>query len=329
MKNGNLSIFVPHVGCPHQCAFCNQYRISSTEAPPTANDVKKMCDTFLPSKDGNLEIAFFGGSFTAIDENYMVELLAAAYPFVQAGSAKGIRISTRPDCINKHVLEILQKHGVTAIELGAQSMDNAILKKINRGHTTQDVIRASRLIKEYGFSLGHQMMIGLPFESNAEESAMLTAIKLAELAPDTMRIYPAITIKDTQMEAWYEGGEYKPLSIEQAVSICSRLLQFFQEKEIAIIRVGLHADEGLENGYVAGPYHAAFRQLCESNLYREHFETTLAAKPYGQYTISIAKNELSTAIGHKKSNILYFANKGYQLFFEESTILSKGTYNIN
>jgi Histone acetyltransferase len=328
MKKGNLAIFIPHVGCPHNCAFCNQWSISNTESPPTAEEVGDLCNKFLPEKDSNIEIAFFGGSFTAIPQEYMQEILETACHYVKAGRATGIRISTRPDYINENILNILKNYEVTSIELGAQSMNNEILAKIERGHTAQDLVKASRLINEHGFSLGLQMMIGLPFEDNYEKEALQTAIQIAELKPDTVRIYPAITLKDTQMELWYRNGEYKPLNVEQAVNISAKLLQLFEEKSINVIRVGLHADEGLENAYVAGPYHPAFRQLCEAYLYRTKLETTLAAIPQGRYTISVAKGELSTAIGQKKDNVLYFSNCGYQLEFEEIDSIPKGTYNI-
>ena len=175
-KHKNLSIFVPHAGCPNQCSFCDQRSISGTQNPPTAEEVSALCDEFLPKEKGDdYEIAFFGGSFTAIDREYMLQLLKAAYPFVQQGRAAGIRISTRPDCISTEILDILKQYGVTSIELGAQSMQDDVLKVNLRGHTEEDVVKASCLIKQYGFSLGLQMMTGLYGQKNYMEYALDTA----------------------------------------------------------------------------------------------------------------------------------------------------------
>lgn len=330
-KHGNLSIFIPHAGCPQQCSFCNQRSIANTEAPPTPEEVRNICDTFLPHNivaDKEIEIAFFGGSFTAIDRAYMMNLLKAAYPFVQAKRAVGIRISTRPDAIDYEVLNILKCYGVTSIELGAQSMLNEVLTKNERGHTAEDVINAATLIKAHGFSLGLQMMVGLPFEQDAKIAAMKTTKQLASLKPSTMRIYPAITLTGTQMESWYNKGDYIPLTLDEAVDICADLLTFFEKENIRVIRVGLHADEGLKAGYVAGPYHEAFRQLCTSKQYQNKLMQTLAVKPLGKYTIYIAKGEYSNVAGHKNTNKLFFENKGYILHIEETDAIQKGQFRL-
>ena len=204
MSHSNISIFVPHLGCPHQCSFCNQKHITGCSILPHAKDVDEAVEIAKKSKKydpNNTEIAFFGGSFTSIDPLYMTELLEAAYTHVENGSVAGIRISTRPDCINKEILYSLKNYGVTAIELGAQSMVDSVLVANNRGHLSCDVVTSSHLIKDYGFSLGLQMMIGL-YESS-KELDIYTAQKIIELQPDTVRIYPTITLKNTYLEKLY------------------------------------------------------------------------------------------------------------------------------
>ncbi|MBR7061045.1 MAG: radical SAM protein [Eubacterium sp.] len=193
MKKGNISIFVPHLGCPKQCSFCNQKTITGKQNQPTPEDVEKALETALKRRGYEYEIAFFGGSFTAIDRQYMISLLEAAFPYIENGSVKGIRISTRPDCIDTETLDILKKYGVSSIELGAQSMDDEVLQANLRGHTAKDVENASKLIKEYGFELGLQMMTGL--YKDTDEKAIETAKKIIALKPETVRIYPTVVLK--------------------------------------------------------------------------------------------------------------------------------------
>ena len=208
--HSNISIFVPHIGCPNMCSFCNQRYITGKNSAPTAENVEEAVLTALSSKNYNpetTEIAFFGGSFTAINHNYMITLLNSAFKYVHKGLVAGIRISTRPDAIDRGILTILKSYGVTAIEIGAQSMNDKVLKKNNRGHTAKDVQNASKLIKEMGFSLGIQMMTGLYGDNNSE--AIKTAKEIAKLKPDTVRIYPTIVLKDTDLAALYADGFYK------------------------------------------------------------------------------------------------------------------------
>ncbi|MGN1202728.1 MAG: elongator complex protein 3, partial [Eubacterium sp.] len=219
MKKGNISIFVPHQGCPCQCSFCNQKTITGQTKAPDKEDVVNAVETALKKKNFEYEIAFFGGSFTAIDRDYMTSLLDAAYPYVKSGQVKGIRISTRPDCIDDEIFELLKGYGVTAIELGAQSMDNGVLQANRRGHTAEDVVNASKLIKSYGFELGLQMMTGL--YTDTEEKCIETAKKIIDLAPDTVRIYPTVVLKDTYLAELYEKELYKPLNADESAELCA------------------------------------------------------------------------------------------------------------
>ena len=268
MSHANISIFVPHLGCPNQCSFCNQKHITSTRLSPDAKSVEEAVQLAKNSSKYNpnsTEIAFFGGSFTAIEREYMLALLKSAKAFVDSGDVKGIRISTRPDCIDDEILEILKEHKVSAIELGTQSLSDDVLNLNKRGHTATDVENAVNLIKKRGFELGLQMMTGLYGDS--AEKTVLTAKKIIELKPDTVRIYPTIVLKNTELEKLYLEGKYKPQEIDEAVTLCNRLRNMFEDVGIRVIRVGLHSID--ESSYVSGPWHPAFSELCESERYLE------------------------------------------------------------
>lgn len=311
-KHKNLSIFIPHLGCPNQCSFCDQRSISGAQSAPTAEEVAQICDEFLPRDNGeNCEIAFFGGSFTAIDRNYMVELLKTAHGFIQQGRAMGIRISTRPDCISTEILDILKQYGVTSIELGAQSMQDNVLKLNLRGHTEKDVEDASRLIKQYGFSLGLQMMTGLYGQKDYMEYAVDTADKFVALKPDTVRIYPTLTLKNTMLEQVFKNRQYIPPTVEQTVEICAVLMEIFDKAGIKIIKMGLHADTGLEDKIVAGPYHPAFRELCLAKQKLVKIKHQLTNTDKKSITIKVNPKQLSQWKGQKNSNINQLAQLGY------------------
>ena len=329
-KHKNLSVFVPHAGCPNQCSFCDQRSISGTQNPPTADEVSALCDEYLPKEKGDdYEIAFFGGSFTAIDRGYMVSLLSAAQPFVRQGRAAGIRISTRPDCISEEILGILKQYGVTSIELGAQSMQNDVLAMNLRGHTAEDVEKASALIKQSGFSLGLQMMTGLYGQKDYMEYALDTAAKFVALKPDTVRIYPTVTLKNTLLEHKFSTGEYTPPTLEQTVEICAQLMDIFEENDIRIIKMGLHADTGLEGKIVAGPYHPAFRELCMAQRCLVKIKGQLTNKEKKDYIIKVNPKELSQWKGQKNSNIKSLAGMGYSVQIAADGNIPKGEFKID
>ena len=329
-KHKNLSVFVPHAGCPNQCSFCDQRSISGTQNPPTADEVTEICNQYLPKEKGtDYEIAFFGGSFTAIDREYMTSLLAAAYPFVQQGRAMGIRISTRPDCISGEILDILKQYGVTSIELGAQSMQNDVLLMNLRGHTAEDVEKASALIKEYGFSLGLQMMTGLYGQKNYMEYALDTASKFVALQPDTVRIYPTVTLKNTLLEQKFQSGEYTPPTLDETVEICARLMEIFEKAGIRIIKMGLHADTGLEGKIVAGPYHPAFRELCLSRRCLGRIKKQLTNFDRKEYIIKVNPKELSQWKGQKNSNINSLGSMGYSVQIVADSTIPQGEFTID
>lgn len=310
MKHANISIFVPHLGCPNKCSFCNQCHITGKVSQPSDLEVDFAVNEAVKSKNysrQNTEIAFFGGSFTAIEKDYMLTLLSAAYKYVENGTVKGVRISTRPDCINEEILETLKSYGVTAIELGAQSMVDQVLKLNDRGHTANDVITASNLIKEYGFELGLQMMTGLYGDN--DEGSIYTAKQLIALKPATVRIYPTIVLKNTRLENLYINGLYKPQTVDEAANLCSSLVDMFEEKGIKVIRLGLHTIDA--DSYVAGPWHAAFGEVCESVKYYKLIQKCLTKK--GTYNLFVKDTQISKVIGQSKSNIKKFKNLGFDI----------------
>ena len=300
------------------CSFCNQRYITGKNSAPTAENVEEAVLTALSSKNYNpetTEIAFFGGSFTAINHNYMITLLNSAFKYVHKGLVAGIRISTRPDAIDRGILTILKSYGVTAIEIGAQSMNDKVLKKNNRGHTAKDVQNASKLIKEMGFSLGIQMMTGLYGDNNSE--AIKTAKEIAKLKPDTVRIYPTIVLKDTDLAALYADGFYKPQTLEDAVDLATKLLCVFEEEGINVIRLGLHSIE--PNSYIAGPWHPAFSELCISNLYFSKAKKLLDEK--GNYILYVSPSSVSKMTGQKRINIRKLHELGYDCVVKKDSKL--------
>ncbi len=307
MKKGNISIFVPHQGCPCACSFCNQKTITGQNELPTADDVRNAVDTALRKKEYEYEIAFFGGSFTAIDREYMLELLKAAYPYVKSGQVKGIRISTRPDCIDHEVLDILKKYGVTSIELGAQSMDDEVLEANRRGHTAQDICNASELIKEYGFELGLQMMTGL-YKDTAEKS-IETAKKIIEFAPSTVRIYPTVVLKGTYLAELYLKEEYTPLNADNSAELCAILVPMFENAGIKIIRLGLHSSRDIKENMLAGGFHDSFGELVKSRI----MVNKILELPPADYQVYVNPRSVSKLKGNKKSNIYLLIERGYNI----------------
>lgn len=321
-SHSNISIFVPHIGCPNMCSFCNQRHITGTFKAPREEDVDKAVETALNSKNydpKNGEIAFFGGSFTAINRQYMTALLKAASRHIDEGKACGIRISTRPDAINDEILSLLKKYNVTSIELGAQSLNETVLKKNNRGHTAQDVVRSSLLIKEYGFSLGLQMMTGL--YGDTDERSLKTAADIIKLKPDTVRIYPTIVLKDTYLAALYADGFYKPQSLEDAVNLAVKLLEMFERSDIKVIRLGLHSIE--PDSYLAGPWHPAFSELCYSEMFFKRVKDKLCEA--GNYIIYVNPSDVSKMTGQKRINIKKLAQLGFSCVVKPDETLPKNT----
>lgn len=325
MKHANISIFVPHLGCPNDCSFCNQRHITGSSTEPTAEDIETAVAVAVSSRDfsaENCEIAFFGGSFTAINREYMLSLLTTAAEEVNKHGLRGIRISTRPDCINREILDILKKYSVTAIELGAQSMDDEVLFLNDRGHTAKQVETASSLIREYGFELGLQMMTGL--YGDTDEKSINTALKIAALKPDTVRIYPTIVLKNTRLAALYNEGKYFPQSLEDAVALVVQLQDIFIRENIKIIRTGLHSIE--EDSFVAGPWHPAFSELCDSKRFLD--DILSKCEPHKAYEIEVNPLDISKAVGQKKANINVLSSLNINVRFIQNKDITQNTIKV-
>ena len=302
-----IPIFISHIGCPHQCVFCNQDKIAKeVEKEVTDKDVRNTIEEYLKTINHNnstVEVSFFGGTFTAINVNKQKELLSVAKEYKDKGLINKIRMSTRPDAINGYILNYLKEYSVDIIELGVQSLDNEILKLSGRGHTAKHVEEASKLIKEYNFTLGHQIMPGLPgdtFEKDIE-----TVKKSISMKPDICRIYPALVIKDTPMELMYHRGEYKPYSLEEAVSISKELYKLYVDAGVKIIRIGLQPTENITWGgdLVDGPFHPSFRELVEGSLICDNIKREI--KEDEDIIIEINSKDLSKLYANKK---VYFNN---------------------
>lgn len=302
MSHSNIALFVANAGCPYRCTFCNQFTITGEPETAKPEDVAPAVETALRSGTKNAQIAFFGGSFTAIPRDYMISLLEAAHPFVEDGSVTGIRLSTRPDCIDEEILDILQSYGTEAIELGAQSMSDSVLKLNRRGHCAEDVVRASEMIRSRGLELGLQMMTGL--YGSTPEMDMETAQALIDLKPQTARIYPTIVIEGTELARLYREGQYIPQTLEEASELGAKLLLVFEQKGIRVIRLGLHSGGNVEEGYVVGPYHPAFRELCEGQIYLQAAKDALRGRTPGPYTLYVRPSEISKMTGQKRKNII-------------------------
>lgn len=306
-----IPVFVPHLGCPNDCVFCNQKSISGQTKQVTKEDVKKIIEEHLKyiKKDSKVEVAFFGGSFTGIEEEKQEELLSAAYEYIKQKKVESIRISTRPDYIDKKILKRLKKYKVKTIELGVQSANDYILKKAGRGHTFTDVEKASKLIRWYGFNLGHQMMVGLPESTTVDE--INTAKQLIKLKPKMVRIYPVLVIKNTKLEKDYNNGKYKPLTVTQAVEVCKELVKLFTKKNIEVIRIGLQPTDTItdpeneKSEVVAGPFHPAFRQLVESGMWYDVIVEKIKQlnTKVKEVVVTVNPIDVNNVIGQRKDNI--------------------------
>lgn len=315
MKRTNLSIFIPHVGCPHKCSFCDQRSISGERSAPTAEQVSKVLREQAPDlaeRKMTAEIAFFGGSFTAVPRDYMLSLLETAKTAMERYSVySGIRCSTRPDCVDDEIIGILRSYGVTAVELGAQSMSDEVLFANERGHTAEDVRQASRLIKQSGIELGLQMMTGL--YKDTPENCVMTADEFIGLSPQTVRIYPTVILGNTRLGELFKSGEYKSFSFDETIDLCALLLQKFESRGIKVIRLGLHASPDVEREMLGGVYHPALREIVESRIFLNEMKTRLAELGKGDHLIFTDPKNLSKAIGQKRCNIKALAELGYDV----------------
>lgn len=308
-----IPIFIPFLGCPHDCAFCNQVKITNYRDTADSTSIKNQIESYLSyfkDKKSPKEIAFYGGSFTGLPHETMISYLEIANYYKKKGIIDRIRLSTRPDYINNSILSCLKDYEVDTIELGIQSFSDEVLCANERGHTALDSKVASGLIKEYGFTLGHQIMPGLYKDSR--EKIIATAKESAKIKPDIARIYPTLVIKDTKLERLYKAGFYETLSLSEAVEISAEVLMIYEYMDINVIRIGLQPTENINEGkdVVAGPFHPAMRQLVESYIYRIYLQEIIKGESLvDEIEIHAKAREISLISGNKKSNKKYFYDK--------------------
>ncbi|HAA25473.1 MAG TPA: radical SAM protein [Ruminiclostridium sp.] len=304
----NIPVFIPHKGCPNDCVFCNQKKISGYADAPGIDEIKSIIESHVSTKkpSDSYEIAFFGGSFTGLPLSDQERYLKLAEGYVYAGLVDGIRLSTRPDYIDENTLLFLKKFPVKVIELGIQSLDNEVLMRSRRGYTKDTALKACRMVKNMGFLLGVQVMIGLPadtLEKSIETSKMLIAEK-----PDMVRIYPTLVIKGTELASEYAAGRYRPLTVSEAVSWCEKIVPLYENSGIKVLRIGLQgSDEIREGGEVlAGPVHPAFGELVYSRIWLNRIinEIERAKETVTKNVIiHVPQNSVSAVIGQKRVNI--------------------------
>ena len=299
-----IPVFLPMLACPHRCVYCNQYVISGQQKLPSLEDVTALIDRNLQTipPDCHKRVAFFGGSFTCLPETVQNRYLDVVQPYLQDGRVEGIQLSTRPDYINEKILQNLKSKGVILIELGAQSLDDDILRRSGRGHTVADVENASRLIRQHGIDLGLQMMIGLP--GDTKETALHTAEQIVAFGASCTRIYPTLVVDGTALSDDYRGGKYAPLSLEEAVDWCKDLYRYFQTAGVTVLRMGLHPTKDLREGehLLAGPFHVSFKELVLTALWHDRIAEQIAREGRVDITVTVPPGEMNYAVGYGSAN---------------------------
>lgn len=302
-KHYIIPIFVPHEGCPHNCVFCNQDSITGEESRISSEVAEKIILDYLKTINRNgaiIEVSFYGGTFTGINIELQNELLEVAYKYKSSGAIDKIHLSTRPDYINREILDNLKKYSVDIIELGVQSLDKDVLMMSGRGHTEEDVVIACKLIKEFGFILGLQIMLGLPGDTFSKDIS--TTRKVISLKPDICRIYPALTIRNTPMEDMYIRNNYVPYNLDETIELTKNIYSMLIANDINVIRIGLQpTDEINENAeVVAGPFHPAIRELVESKLFNQVIENTLEEINSNEIIIKVNNKDISKVFSNRK-----------------------------
>ena len=302
IKYYNIPIFLPELACPYRCVYFNQFSITGLNDIVKAEDVKSVIDSHLASfkeEQRFVEVAFFGGNFTGLPVQMQNDYLDAVQPYLDKGLVDGIRCSTRPDYISYHRVQEIKRYGMRNIELGAQSTNDEVLKHCRRGHTYNDIVEASQIILSQRITLGLQMMIGLPFDT--EEKDFQTANDIVNLGAKETRIYPCIVVKDTELETMYRNGEYQALTIEEAVRRSAKLYSYFTENQVKVLRIGLHTSDELDSeAYVAGPYHKNFAEMVFSHIWKE--KLTNIKTESKNIIINVPESQINHAIGWKGEN---------------------------
>lgn len=331
LKHYTIPVFIPEVACPFQCIYCNQRNISDRLREPTEEEIIETIEQHLitiPKENSCIEFGFFGGNFTGIEMEKQEKYLKLVYPYIQKKIIQGVRLSTRPDYINKDILELLKSYHVTTIELGAQSIDEEVLQLSGRGHTVHNIEEASSLIIQNGISLGLQMMIGLP--GDTLEKAIVTANKIVKLGANNTRIYPTLVIKDTELEKRYHQKKYTPLTMEKAVDWTKEVYKIFENANVTVLRMGLHPSKGLITGetLIAGPFHVSFGELVMTAIWKEKL-IPISGNGKNTIIISVPPGELNNAIGYNASNKKMLQNNFKIVKFKTDLSLSRRDFYVD
>lgn len=332
-----IPIFIPHSGCPHHCAFCNQSIVTGQSSPlPDKSSVRRTIEQYLAYKWTRpaVEVAFFGGNFFGLAPKDIVGLLDMLDPYIQDKTVDGIRCSTRPDTVNRATLDAVSGFKLSTVELGVQSMDDTVLKKSRRGHTAQDTIQAIHLLKQYGLRIGVQMMLGLPLDS--ESSLMESTRQIADLNPDFARIYPLVVLKGSLLAQWYHKGEYTPLSLVESVRLAKQMVEIFSGADIPVIRLGLQASDMMDDGsnVIAGPWHPAFGHLVHASLLYDNACGLIDQGPdvlkKGEIILAIHPVSESRLRGDKNNNLekLHHRYPGTGFSIQQDNSLQPGKIEI-
>jgi len=329
-----IPVFIPHQGCPQNCLFCNQVSISG-QGVSGEDDVQLVQSTVKlwlgrSRRQERTQVAFYGGSFTCLDNERQESLLNAVQPFIADGEVQSIRLSTRPDCIDNGVCDFLKEKHVTTVELGVQSLDDTVLQAAWRGHSAADSIQACECIQNAGFELGVQLMPGLPRESS--RSWLATLREVVRIQPDCVRIYPTLVIGGAALAKDYGAGTYAPLSMNQAIAYCCKAKELFDAAGIKILRMGLQAADNLEEHLIAGPYHPAFGEMVTARHWLKRSRKILLDAPVASHTVfTLSDRDVSAFVGPKRCNInrlesfvLQGAQKKTFTFATDTTLL-RGT----
>lgn len=301
-----IPIFIPHEGCPHCCIFCNQQSISGHSTEPVRpreidETIRIWLDRCQPKNRGQVQVAFYGGSFSGLPAKRQDELLGAVRPFLEQGRVQEIRLSTRPDYIDNERLALLIRHRVGIIELGAQSCDDRVLQQAGRGHSSAAIAKAARLIKASGIRLGLQLMLGLP--GDRFQTLRRTVQEVIRLQPDFVRLYPVLVLKGSGLESLYHQGGYRPLSLGKAVALTAYMKKRFDDQGIQVVRMGLHPTDELEQALVAGPYHPAFGELVKSRIFFNEVRRQLCRYRGRSCRLILAEQDRSLFSGQKKCSV--------------------------
>jgi histone acetyltransferase (RNA polymerase elongator complex component) len=331
-KHFTIPIFIPGVGCPFQCIFCDQKKITGEAGLPTLAEVEEIIHRHLetiPAANTVIEIGFFGGTFTGLPEEKQRHYLEIVRPYLERGRIRGIRLSTRPDFITPQILRLLKENHVTTIELGAQSMDDEVLKMSARGHLSSDTEESSRMILEAGFTLGLQMMVGLP--GDTEERSLSTARKIISSGASETRIYPALVIAGTEFEKLYREGKYLPLNMEEAVRWTKNIVVLFELAGVKILRIGLHPSEELvsRSALVAGPFHPSFRELVMTEIWNDRFRSADFSTTHRILNIRVNPAELNNAVGYSGKNRKMLLEQFHEVKFSADLAIPEKSFHAD